>query len=116
MNRMGRWALRSLGISFQCTKQSELFSCIRKQFPVVPSKKYSPDKIVLYLLAIVEYFNVKISRSYYGKEEYTLREHLIQSCRQIGAEIPDPLTIEQAIALVRKSRTSTYEVGNPVAT
>ena len=114
MDKMGRWALRSLGVSFQCTRQSELFSAIKKHFPVSSCKRYSPDKIVLILFGIIEYFSVKVSRSRFGKDEYTLREHLIKTyIHEADAEKPDipkPLTIDEAIALARKSRSSTYEV------
>lgn len=106
MNRMGRWILRSLGISFQSTKQSELFIVIKKQFAVSTAcKKYSVDKIVVVLLGLTEYFNVKFARSRLGKGDYTLREHLISYYKNDVDVPPESLSIDQAIAKIKRYRT-----------
>lgn len=108
MSRMGRWNLRALGISFQSTKQSEMFNAIKRQFVASTNcKKYSVDKVVVILLGIAEYFNVKVARSRLGKGDYTLREHLIDPKSKVLTGIPEPLTIDQAIIRVKKSRVGT---------
>lgn len=108
MERMGRWKLRSLGVSFQSAKQSELFNAIKKQFVASSNcRKYSVDKVVVVLLGIAEYFNVKVARSRLGKGDYTLREHLIDPKSKVQTGIPEPLTIEQAIIRVKKARVGT---------
>ena len=105
MGNMGSWVLRPFGVLLLTTNQSESFNCTMKRFK---GWKRSPvDLMVISLMRLDNFFQIKVARGRYGLEDYTLKEELVDYYPRQGVIIPPIMSLNEIIARVRKSEVTT---------